>query len=509
MKRRGTGWFEVDRAGLARLTARRGREFVLAELVQNAWDEPGVSRVDATVEYVGRGIARLVVEDDAPDGFADLTHAYRLFAESKKKGDPSKRGRFNLGEKLVLALCRTATVESTRGTITFGTGGVRRATRRKRAVGTRFSAEIRMSRDDVAAADRLFARLIPPDGIVTTLNGRTLPDRPRDADVRARLTTEIAGPEDGVLRRTKREATINIYAAPGDGWLYELGIPVVEIGGPFDVDVRQRVPLNMERDNVTPAYLRDVRAAVFNAAHGMIDGDGMADPWVTDASGAPGASPDAVRAMVAGRFGAGAVAYDPSDPQANKSAVANGVQVIHGRTLTKEQWANVRDAGAAPPAGRVYPTPKPYSEGGTPEALIPRDDWTAGMRAVAETAERIAMATLGVRVDVRICRERHANFSANYARVGEFSGDLCFNVGRLGRKWFDEPDPVKVVDLIIHELGHHVEGDHLSKRYYGALTSIGGRLAVVAALDRYPESNPLTPVLEMAGSNVASAMRVA
>jgi hypothetical protein len=38
-------WFEVDRQGLARLLERKGKEFVLYELVQNAWDEPGVRLV--------------------------------------------------------------------------------------------------------------------------------------------------------------------------------------------------------------------------------------------------------------------------------------------------------------------------------------------------------------------------------------------------------------------------------------------------------------------------------
>ena len=32
-------WFDVDKAGLAKLLARKGKEFVLFELVQNAWDE--------------------------------------------------------------------------------------------------------------------------------------------------------------------------------------------------------------------------------------------------------------------------------------------------------------------------------------------------------------------------------------------------------------------------------------------------------------------------------------
>ena len=64
-------WFEVDRHGLAQILERKGKEFVLFELIQNGWDEPGVTEVSVTLDYLGRNKARLVVEDDAPDGFKD------------------------------------------------------------------------------------------------------------------------------------------------------------------------------------------------------------------------------------------------------------------------------------------------------------------------------------------------------------------------------------------------------------------------------------------------------
>src|SRR3954471_7125289 len=60
------GWFEVDKQGLAKILERKGKEFALLELIQNAWDEPGVSRVSASLEYRRRNRALLVVEDDAP-----------------------------------------------------------------------------------------------------------------------------------------------------------------------------------------------------------------------------------------------------------------------------------------------------------------------------------------------------------------------------------------------------------------------------------------------------------
>jgi len=53
--------------------------------------------------------------------------------------------------------------------------------------------------------------------------------------------------------------------------IYELGIPVVDSGLPWHVDIGQKVPLSFERDNVTPAYLARLRAVVLELMHARID----------------------------------------------------------------------------------------------------------------------------------------------------------------------------------------------------------------------------------------------
>ena len=66
---------EVDLKGLRQTLARRGKTFALLELLSNCWDERGVTTVAVTAEPIARGRVRLVVEDDAPEGFHDLSHA--------------------------------------------------------------------------------------------------------------------------------------------------------------------------------------------------------------------------------------------------------------------------------------------------------------------------------------------------------------------------------------------------------------------------------------------------
>jgi hypothetical protein len=51
-----------------------------------------------------RGYARLVVTDDAPGGFTNLSDAWTLSAPGKKKDDAALWDRFNVGDKLVLVV---------------------------------------------------------------------------------------------------------------------------------------------------------------------------------------------------------------------------------------------------------------------------------------------------------------------------------------------------------------------------------------------------------------------
>ncbi len=116
-------WFDVSKAGLGKQAEEHGKGRLIGELVQNALDEPGVTQVAVSLALVpGRPLADLTVDDDAPEGFRDLSHAYTLFADSYKRGNPEQRGQFNLGEKMVLAVCESASISTTKGTVVFDPG---------------------------------------------------------------------------------------------------------------------------------------------------------------------------------------------------------------------------------------------------------------------------------------------------------------------------------------------------------------------------------------------------
>lgn len=465
-------WFAVDKEGLAALLERQGKSKAVLELIQNAWDAPGVTKVDVTLiphQHL-RGRAELIVEDDSPDGFTDLTHAFTLFAPSAKVHDATKRGRFNLGEKLVLAICDSAVVSSTSGSWQFSQDG-RRKLNAKRPTGSAFSARIRLTKKEVAEVERLFFSLIPPAGVLTTFNKQPLPYRVPVREFKVILPTERAD-EDGILRRTRRVTDARLYEVDGDETphIYELGIPVVEYDGKYHADIQQKVPLTFERDNVTPAYLRELYVAIVNETHDLLDSDDVTQGWVKTAVSDERIEDAAVRDITCKRFGDKAVAYDPSDPQANAEAVLQGYTVIHGGAMSREEWALAKRSGVLQPAGRVTPSNSTIQSSPDGDPPIDRSVWSPGMGLVADYAQRLAKWLIGRDIQVDIYRLQVG------AQAWYGNGRLGLNLQRLGHNWFDRPVLLDIDALLIHEFAHDKVSDHLSEAFHTECCRLGAML---------------------------------
>ena len=220
-------WLEVDIDGLRQTLERKGKAFAIFELVQNAWDE-AATQVSVSLSEPKAGVSVLRCVDDSPEGYRDLSTTHTMFAKSYKKEDPTKRGRFNVGEKLVLALCDRARVTSTSGTVIFATDRTRRTSAKKTKAGTEFVGELQMTPDEYKAATAQVMKLIPP--IPTLFNDELIPERKPLKVFQAKLQTEIAD-DRNVLRVRQRATEVRLYKVRSceTAMLYEKGIPVVEL----------------------------------------------------------------------------------------------------------------------------------------------------------------------------------------------------------------------------------------------------------------------------------------
>jgi hypothetical protein len=477
-------WFEVDKEGLAKLLERKGKEWVLYELIQNSWD----TNAKKIAVLLGmskdiKGYSDIEVIDDHPEGWKDLTHAWTLYAESEKKGNAEKRGRFNLGEKLVLALCKHARIETTTGGVMFDVDG-RHTLRSKREKGSRFAAVFRMNQEERDAAAIAVMKLLPPQGVETTFNGAPILSRTPLRVIEATLPTEVADAE-GILRRSARKTKIEIYAPlPGEvASIYEMGIPVVEVGpeggDKYHYNVLQKVPLNSDRDNVTPAYLREIRTLVLNEMYKEVRQEEATAPWVRDAAEDEDVSKEAMTHVITERFGEKKVIFDPSDQEGTKIAVSQGYTVMTPGSLSREEWANVKRFQVALPAGQVTPSPRPYTPEGGAQKILAEEKWTPGIKKVVEYAKYVAAGVLNATIRVKIVTDVSWPFAATFGPGGE----LTLNVGRLGYAWFDSGSWGAVDELLSHEFAHFWSADHLSEQFHEAICRVSARLLSLALQD--------------------------
>lgn len=378
---------------------------------------------------------------------------------------------------MVLAVCESASISTTKGTVVFDPeqGRIEKP-RQKRDRGSVFQGRIRMTREQFPEVCDYLRSLLLPEGVVVTFNGDRLLPRTPIRTFEAGLETQIADVK-GMMRPTTRKAQVGVYEPlPGETpGLYEMGLPVVETGDRWHVNVGQRVPLNRDRDNVKPAFLQAVRVAVLNAVYDLLATEEEATAgWCKLAGADQRCSDDAIKHLIRLRFGEKVAAPDPSDTEAMKRFQSEGGTIVVG--LSRGEWANVRRSGAVSPAGQICPTAKPYSDDPAAKAVTvtSEEKWTAGMRNIAAYAVFLARELMGVSLVVSVVHTTN-NFAACYG-----GGRLDFNLLRLGHRWFEQGASEDVDRLLIHEFGHQYSGDYLSEDYHEALCRLGAGLKRLA-----------------------------
>jgi hypothetical protein len=362
--------------------------------------------------------------------------------------------------------------------------------------GSVFAGELRMPTAEVDEMAALVRTVIVPEGIRLTINGSELPVPEPIGSTAASLTTEISDAE-GVLRRTSRRTRVDFYTPrPNEEpTLYELGIPVCPSGMAWSADIRQKIPLTLDREAVPDSFLVTVRALALSALHERLTPTQARETWAAEAL--PKTSPEGVKAVLEGRYGEKRVIADPSDPEGTKLAVAAGYQVIQAGSFGKEEWAAIRGAQAALPAGRVTPSPKPFHIDGEPLTLIHPAEWSTAAARRAAFFQRLASEVLGIELTVMLTNDPdwgfRAVFSQRKALTVESTGTpldgtrvggeamLTLNVAALGERWFALPQwDAEVVSLATHEFSHAKSSDHLSKEFHQACCDIGADITALA-----------------------------
>ena len=472
--------FAVSAEGLRQLNAGRAPWSLVKELIQNCWDEaPDATTCDVTIRPQADGTTIVSAEDDGP-GFAEISHAWTLMANTPKKADPTKRGRFNLGEKEILALALSATIETAGTTVTFPPEGGRTTAPNQRQRGTLVT--MTMPWDEQQAEElRRHLRRFRPTECGLSVDGVEIPRRTPLASRRAALRTLVQHGAGLPMTESRRKTSIDVLErADGvDGWIYEMGIPIQTTAIPYDIDIGQKVPMPPNRDTVSASYLQDVMSETLNAMHDQMGPESFSENWVRTAvedDRIEGAAVESVRRQ---RYGSKAVMWS-SDTDANMRAAEAGYQVIHSKAMSAKERRVMRTKGGLQSAQQDFGR-KPETH--TPETT---DNVRADYAALIENIGRI----LGMRPTVRFISAPDSQFMA---QCSGSRPDPCVTVNTsfCSNEWLARRDSEQL-ELIIHELAHaraNTPMEH-GPKWGEACARAGGQIGNAIARGRlaYPQA---------------------
>ena len=155
-----------------------------------------------------------------------------------------KRGRFNLGEKQVLSVATYGKITTVGGTVEFPSTGGRIVRRNRRKRGTEVIVHMPWTMADAETLRDKLRLIRPPEHCKLLINGKEVQHAAPLKIQDVTLETVIQNKPGEPMRRTRRKTTIEISepASPdGKGWIEEMGMPVQEIGGPYYVNVMQKI----------------------------------------------------------------------------------------------------------------------------------------------------------------------------------------------------------------------------------------------------------------------------
>lgn len=148
------------------------------------------------------------------------------------------------------------------------------------------------------------------------------------------------------MSKTRRQTTIEFRkAVAGKPYLYELGIPVVEIEGTHDINVCQKIPLSHDRTTVSLAFLKEVYAELLNALQGTADVEKLGAGIVKVALESDRITPETAKGVFHKMFGANAVIQSAFSPDANQEAARANCPIVSGRTFGAEVNDKLRLGG--------------------------------------------------------------------------------------------------------------------------------------------------------------------
>jgi len=490
-----TTMFEVDAEGYRAQMAEMKPVKTVYELVANANDEDSVEEFTVNIRWVD---GETVIEyQDNGAGFEKISDVWTLYGHSTRRSDPTKSGRFNLGEKEFLVLSKYATVETfdkqekkrrkfvfqNNSRVEVKPDGKKGKYGLPNTQGTLIEARFdRWDHDQFKEICHEIRNVyVKPDKTCIINNVEVKNEKPFRT-ISGELPTKIALKEGAPLSDVKRVTDIDLYdkkSPKADAWLFENGLPIQKQSPrtKWHINVKQKVPLAPTRVSVPNSYYNKLCGVVLNNTADTLEHKESGARWV--ALGMKYATKETAMKVLTVKLPSANpnnIMLGGSDDMANKACLDAGGGIIDSGTFDSDVLEHLKDMGC------VKVAKEEYGGGGRFEATEKIVVPTPEMLKYADVCKAVAWECLHEKVSVRFVKSKRPS-SAWWNRD---SPSLTFNLTHLGGvKYFKEWNEENV-SLLIHETAHHrgrgsyeFEIEHYSRQYVEELQRIGGIIGKV------------------------------
>lgn len=454
-------WFEISDEGWRLQAGHRPVGRVLLEAVQNAFDAEA-SKVSITLAE-----SRIVIEDDAAEGFADGRLVYTVFLTDKT--GRTKRGRFGRGLKELIGAMNGARVETVGVTVHFDDKG-RHEEPNERTRGTRITLEREFTEPELDDARRSLRLCVPPNGTELIVDGASV-ERPQCILALGSCELETVGIEGGVERAMRGVTEVSVYLPHrGDTpHLLEMGVPVQSWELPWHVDVGQRVPLTSGRESVPDRFALRLKGLLLESMiHRYLDTRDLRADWVHEVIAKVPVAASVLDAYVSRAFPKGAVLGGTR--RADDRARQLGAHVVPSESLSHGTYLAL---------SRVVETADDFvrrrSHELEGEEIAPDEIQERFAQAVRWLARRVAGRVVRVRFFARDPSDEGLLADATCDATTRV---LSFNV--KGSLRFDDVLEPATLGVVLHELAHLDTPEH-DHRFIERLQLLAGQAAKVLA----------------------------
>jgi hypothetical protein len=470
-------WFGVDVGRRAARIRSRPLAHILKEALSNSLD------AGATAVSMVCGPA-----DGARDGDGLMAFKFSCADNGSGCGDPEilrrvgsttsdlhagTRGRFGQGLIDLIAVSESAEIRTLGHRLVFDKDGCRITALKNRVSGLALTLTLRHGGEGFGELDDYFDRVILPDGVALTFNGRAIGRRvPERLVAGVKLATVLYDPAKDCVRRCQRATTVEIHPRRGGSpTIHELGIPVDAAPWelPFDINVLQKTPLDADRDMLADKYkeklIGDLIGHMSDAYIEYMDARGEAPAEIADSRrNAASLSDDARRKLVRTVTGADPDdivrrnPLDPDDVGESQELESRGLAPVNRGSLPR----GVSEILASAPTVAARHDELCKAHMGVTHLQAETDH----QRACIAAYEVVAEALLGRRVGFK-------RFRGGPCATWD-DGTIGLNIG-AGHLWSD-PLGEESVGVILHECAHAKVSGH-AVAFAEEVQRLGGKLA--------------------------------